>query len=107
MVPRGGHNILEPAYFAKPIVVGPYMENFRDIAHRFDAAGALLTVDPQNFVETVNELMSDDSRRADLGARAKQVLDANKGATERTLSALEVLLWMPQTLRNSIARGKQ
>jgi 3-deoxy-D-manno-octulosonic-acid transferase len=107
MVPRGGHNILEPAYFAKAIVVGPYMENFRDIAQRFDAAGALLTVEPQNFAKTVNQLMSDDSRRAELGARARQVLDANKGATERTLSALEVLLWMPQTLRNSIARGKQ
>ena len=35
LVPTGGHNILEPAYFARPIVIGPHMENFQEIADRF------------------------------------------------------------------------
>ena len=38
---RGGHNILEPAYFGKPVIVGPHMENFAAIAAEFQARGAL------------------------------------------------------------------
>ena len=44
IVPRGGHNILEPAMFGKPIVVGRHMENFREIADAFRAAGAMVEI---------------------------------------------------------------
>ena len=45
LAPRGGHNILEPAAFAKPIVVGPHMENFREIRDLFAEAQALVEID--------------------------------------------------------------
>ena len=40
LVATGGHNVLEPAVFGKPIVFGPHMENFREISEAFVAAGA-------------------------------------------------------------------
>jgi 3-deoxy-D-manno-octulosonic-acid transferase len=101
LVPRGGHNVLEPAYFGKPILVGPYTENFRDIIRRFEHADAI--VHTQEPIETAKALLREPAKCAELGARAKQVMDENAGATERTVSALEVLLWMPSTLRSQIA----
>src|SRR5438045_5436644 len=41
---RGGHNILEPAFFARPIIIGPHMENFRAIAEEFRAADAVIEI---------------------------------------------------------------
>ncbi len=44
LVPSGGHNILEPAVFGKPIVFGPHMENFSEIAEAFVTNGAAVQV---------------------------------------------------------------
>jgi 3-deoxy-D-manno-octulosonic-acid transferase len=110
LVPRGGHNVLEPAYFGKPILVGQHTENFRDIVRLFEQADAIVSVEPGQLITTVNQLLRDPSRSAELGARAKQVMDENAGATEQTVSALEVLLWMPSTLRSQMtesAGGRQ
>jgi 3-deoxy-D-manno-octulosonic-acid transferase len=110
LVPRGGHNVLEPAYFGKPIMVGPYTENFRDIVRRFEQANAIVRVAADYTVAEVHSLLAQPAKCAELGLRAKQVMAENAGATERTVSALEVLLWMPSTLRSQMtesAGGKQ
>lgn len=99
LVPRGGHNILEPAYFAKPIVVGPHTENFRDIVTRFRAANAIVIADHNSLGETMLDLLRDPAKAQSWGRAARKVLDENSGATEKTLSALEVLLWMPEAVR--------
>jgi 3-deoxy-D-manno-octulosonic-acid transferase len=106
LVPRGGHNVLEPAYFGKPIVVGPHTENFRDIMRRFEQANAIARTEPGDVLVGAFLLLTQPAL-AGMGARAKHVMDENAGATERTVSALEVLLWMPSTLRSQIAGGKQ
>ena len=41
LIPHGGQSILEPAWYAKPIVIGPSMENFRQIAKDFRDRGAV------------------------------------------------------------------
>jgi 3-deoxy-D-manno-octulosonic-acid transferase len=93
LVPRGGHNILEPAAFGIPILVGPHTENFRDIVQKFAAGGGVLVVRDQHELQSaLLRLLADPLERKQLGERALAVLQANQGATGRTLAELEKLL---------------
>ena len=93
LVPTGGHNVLEPAYWAKPIVFGPHMHNFRDIAQLFLQAHAAVQVpDSQTLARTILELLGDGERRHQLGAAARKVLEQESGATQRTLEHIAELL---------------
>lgn len=86
LVPAGGHNLLEPAFWAKPIVFGPHMWNFRDIAQLFLQAGAAVQVrDARELSRAALELLTDAVRRRQLGQAAKQVLEHHAGATDRVL----------------------
>lgn len=104
LAPSGGHNVLEPAYFGKATLVGPHMENFRDIADRLTERGGLVRVTIDDFGQQVLALLNDQSRRDQIGAAARQVVAANAGATATTLTALETLLWMPSTLRTQMTQ---
>jgi 3-deoxy-D-manno-octulosonic-acid transferase len=87
LVPTGGHNLLEPAYWAKPIVFGPHMENFRDIAQLFLQAGAALQVsNPRELTLRTLELLEQSERARRLGEAAREVLEKQTGATERVLA---------------------
>ena len=93
LVDSGGHNILEPAVFGKPIVFGPYMQNFAEIARTFLDNGAAIQVRHGRELETVLlELLSDPVRRARLGAAARALVEANRGARTKTLAAIAQLL---------------
>lgn len=93
LVRAGGHNILEPAAFGKAIVFGPYMESFGEIAEQFVAHGAALQVrTPAGLEDAVADLVDDPVRRAGLGAAARAMVEANRGATARTLAAVAALL---------------
>ena len=93
LVPAGGHNLLEPAAYGKPIVVGPHMENFAEIVDAFLANGAAIQVRSERELEqTIVSLMSDPVRRARLGAAARALVDANRGARDRTLAVIAGLL---------------
>jgi 3-deoxy-D-manno-octulosonic-acid transferase len=92
LVPRGGHNILEAAQHGAPIVVGPHTENFRDMVALFRRADAVVVANADEVAPTFLELLADEGRRRDLGARAREILRANAGATARTMAALQSLL---------------
>ncbi len=93
LVPTGGHNILEPAVFGRPVVFGPHMQNFAEIAAAFVANGAGVQVDNEGAFEAeVLALMTDSVRRARLGAAARALVEANRGAKEKTLAVLDGLL---------------
>jgi 3-deoxy-D-manno-octulosonic-acid transferase len=86
LVPAGGHNILEPAVHGRPIVFGPHMDNFAEIARVFLAHGAAIQVrTPRELEDVVVSLIGDPVRRARLGAAASALIDANRGAKDKTL----------------------
>ena len=85
----GGQNVIEPAFFAKAVIVGPMMENFRDILACFKEEGAIVQVkDDDEFAEAVLALARDEGRRAVMGQKAAAVIAGNKGALERTLACV-------------------
>ena len=93
LVSAGGHNILEPAIFGKPIVFGPHMENFAEIAEEFLVNDAAVQVRfDRELDEAIVSLMSDPVRRARLGAAARALVEANRGAKEKTLAVITALL---------------
>jgi 3-deoxy-D-manno-octulosonic-acid transferase len=90
---HGGHNILEPAIFGKPIVFGPHMQNFREIAETFIASGAAIQVASEHDLDdAILGLVRDPVHRAGLGAAARALVEANRGAKEKTLSVINDLL---------------
>ena len=96
LVPSGGHNILEPAAFGKIPVFGPSMENFSEIASRFVAAGAAIQVEsPEDAGVAWIELLRDPQRRQQMEARAKNLVDSSRGATERALAQISKFLGDP------------
>jgi 3-deoxy-D-manno-octulosonic-acid transferase len=93
LVDQGGHNILEPAIFGKPILFGAHMQNFREIADAFIANDAAVEVHSERELEdALLALSTDPVRRARLGAAARALVEANRGAKEKTLSAIADLL---------------
>jgi 3-deoxy-D-manno-octulosonic-acid transferase len=90
---HGGHNILEPAVFGKPVIFGPHMQNFREIADVFLANDAAIQVHTdRDFDDVLLTLIGDPVRRAALGAAARALVEANRGAKSKTLDIIANLL---------------
>ena len=93
LVPAGGHNILEPAIFGKPVVFGPHMSNFAEIAAQFlEKAAAIQVASPHDLEGTLVRLLADPVEQASLGAAARALVEANRGARARHLSVLAEVL---------------
>ena len=89
----GGHNVLEPAAHAKPILVGPNMQNFKDSYSLLSKVGACKMVN--NVAELANEMIDiigNDERREKMGAASLQVIKENRGADIRSIHYLKELL---------------
>ncbi|UEB96434.1 lipid IV(A) 3-deoxy-D-manno-octulosonic acid transferase [Pseudomonas sp. HN2] len=93
LVPNGGHNLLEPAALAKPVLSGPHLFNFLDIAAQMREAGALVEVDDAEGVaievQRLFELPRDAQRMAEAGLA---VMRRNQGALQRLLDSLGRLI---------------
>jgi 3-deoxy-D-manno-octulosonic-acid transferase len=92
LVPRGGHNIIEPARHGVAIIVGNHTENFRDIVGLFHSRGAVRVVSAAELSPVLMELISNPGARVELGRRGAETLRSQTGATERTVEALARLL---------------
>lgn len=90
-VPIGGHNILEPAAHGKPIVVGPYMFNFKEIFALMERHDAVVMTDAPRLAEEVGALLADKERCARLGDNAWRLIQENRGATRRNVDAFAAL----------------
>jgi 3-deoxy-D-manno-octulosonic-acid transferase len=91
LVSWGGHNLLEPAYYAKPIFFGPHMDNFAHLAEIFVEAGAARIVRNQEDLEQMFSL-SNEADYVQMGKAAKSTLRSLQGATEKTMRAIEELM---------------
>jgi 3-deoxy-D-manno-octulosonic-acid transferase len=86
---EGGQNPIEPAALGKAMIFGSHMQNFKAVARAFLAGQAALQVrDAAGLEQAIVELLGDDRRRSEMGARALQVVRENLGATERTVELI-------------------
>jgi 3-deoxy-D-manno-octulosonic-acid transferase len=92
LVPAGGHNPLEPAQFAVPVVMGNHYANFRAIIDTLLQAEALKLATTENLVPMLENLLTDEEAANALGVRALEVFHHESGATGRAVTALLGLL---------------
>jgi len=92
LVPRGGHNILEPALYGVAIVTGNHYENFRDVINFFASRNAVRIVGLAELPLVFMDLIEDGDERAALGRNALAALESQRGATDRTVAALLQLM---------------
>jgi 3-deoxy-D-manno-octulosonic-acid transferase len=91
LVPWGGQNLLEPAFYKKPIFFGPHMENFAFLAEKFVQSGAARIINEnKDLVEMF--LTSDEKSLEKMGSSAKETLNSLQGATEITIKAIETMM---------------
>jgi len=91
LVSWGGHNLLEPAFYKKPIFFGPFMKNFAYLAEKFVQSGGARVIHNQEDLVNIF-LIEDEKSLSEMGEMAKQTLDSLKGAMKKTLEAIEAMM---------------
>ena len=85
----GGHNLLEAVRGDAAVVMGPHLYNLDDLAQEFIAADAMQVVQSaEALTQTLAQLLHNPAERAAMARRARQVLQSNQGALERTLQLI-------------------
>jgi len=102
LVPRGGHNILEPAMYGVPVVTGNHYENFRDIVNYFRERNAVRVVGLAELPLVFMELIENAGERDTLGRNALVALESQRGATARTVDALVQLMSTRTATKGSV-----
>ncbi len=100
LVPVGGHNLLEPAQWAKPVLFGPYTDHCAEIAELLiQAGGGQRLSTAEDLTQRVIGLFADREERERMGRSARQMLEENQGALQRTLGAIDGLLASQPSVR--------
>jgi 3-deoxy-D-manno-octulosonic-acid transferase len=92
LVPRGGHNPLEPAQFSVPVVMGPSFENFREIVETMQREEAIRIVARERLTETLIEMLRRNGDSQALGERGRAVFQSQSGSTAQTAQSIVSLL---------------
>lgn len=96
LIKKGGHNILEPASMAKPILFGSHMFNFRDIADLFlNNEAAIMIYDQVDLRTKIADLLNNPSKAIELGQRAQQLILQNQGASKRNVEYIKAVVSYP------------
>ncbi|NNJ84729.1 MAG: 3-deoxy-D-manno-octulosonic acid transferase, partial [Gammaproteobacteria bacterium] len=86
LVPVGGHNMLEPAALGLPILFGPHVFNFAQIAHNLREQGAAKQVENKTELATATVMFLEDANlRHGMGEKARLFVEDNRGALERVM----------------------
>ena len=93
LIPWGGHNILEPAAFKKPVLFGPYMGNFLEEAALLKASGGAIEVkDAEGLFSAFSELLAHPEKTKSMGEACFQVVKQHLGATEKNIELIKDLI---------------
>lgn len=100
LIPHGGQSIMEPALYAKPIVIGPSMKNFPQIIDDFRERGGIAQIDAteadkeaqkQQLADTFVRLLQDANARNAMGRAALSVFEGSQGATQFTVDQVAAI----------------
>jgi len=90
LVPRGGHNLLEPAALGRAVIIGPHYFNFSEISRQFLEAGAAIQIDgSETLADTVTDLLKNPQKRADMGQAGQNLIKQSQGASKRLLNLIK------------------
>jgi len=92
LMPQGGHNPLEPAAMGLPVIMGPHVFNFSAVVRLLREAGGLIQVSPAQLSQVISPYLQDEAARQAMGARAKQVVENNRGALHQQCALIQSLL---------------
>jgi 3-deoxy-D-manno-octulosonic-acid transferase len=93
-VPRGGHNVLEPALRRRPVLVGPHTDNFREaVALLTDAGAAVVVTDAASLSAELRALLADPAIAAKRGEAGGEAVAARHGAVGATLDLVDRYLY--------------
>ena len=93
LIPWGGHNVLEPAVFKKPVLFGPYMGNFLEEATALKSAGGAIEVkDAESLSSIFSELLANPEKTKSMGEACLRVVKQHSGATEKNLELIKGLM---------------
>ncbi len=89
LVPAGGHNLMEPARWGKPVIFGPHQTNIAETARKMlERGGGVEIHDRQDLFREIAELLSDPARAAAMGSRARQVVEADGDVVSRSMGLI-------------------
>lgn len=89
LVPRGGHNVLEPAVVGIPVLYGPFMFHFTEIARMLiEEGGGIEIHNAEELAQQAIFLFTMNEKRLEIGNKAKACVKANQGATMRIIEHL-------------------
>ncbi len=89
-IPHGGQNPLEPAYWGKPVLCGPHMENFPFIKEFYDS-GAARETSAEDLSMDLDDLLASTEKRGKMGGLARAILEGNRGAVDRAIRIVDSL----------------
>jgi 3-deoxy-D-manno-octulosonic-acid transferase len=103
IVPHGGQNLMEPAFYNKPVIFGPHMDNFASLAEEFiRAGGAHLVSGPEEITAAFR--MVEDPALQEMGRQAGLILESLRGGTEKTMREIESI--MQENEKTAFSGGK-
>jgi len=90
LTPVGGHNLLEPASFGRPVLFGPHTDNFVLMSQLLiEAGGGRRVRDGEDLFETVKALLSDPEKSNSMGRKAKKFVETSRGALGRVMENIK------------------
>ncbi len=92
LVARGGHNPIEPAAYSVPVLFGPHMEDFSEIAHDLVACGGAQSVTAGTLLQAASTILADSNKHAAMAGSAGELVRLHRGGMDKHLQAIKQLL---------------